>query len=395
LQSQLERATPGRRYVVKYQLPGPHTPGEPPPPGGIFFSHVRQGILTVMPTVGDSQPNYLVLDASGDQLHAADFVAGPQVAAALVQSLGFQDKVYLLDAQLRALAEPQAETPRQDSPQLAAWLVDAILVDLAAEQATILKTGWQTLWFSKQISTSLEKLRFLAEYPFELSLVDGKQTALLARLLAGVEFLGRYASRWYESRLFPWGFFRRGPMLRQQTLRWAGLLAATVFGRTSAEQQKLVDEQLAAFTRLQRELGRRNHLDGKQAARGALLAALTRNAIRTDLGAPFPRVLSQEEWEGVRRKEDERETARVTLQQEKAAARATYLVAMGGQPLPGIDARVQAALRPFTEACESLRDRPFVQKSPAPLPVEVAARDVDSPVFAQQKLDARLRQESI
>jgi hypothetical protein len=216
---------------------------------------------------------------------------------------------------------------------------------------------------------SLEKLRFLAEYPFELSLTDGDSTRLLARLVAGVAFLGRHASRWYESRVFPWGFFRRGPALRRHALRLAAQLQTTVFGGTSPDQRKMIDEQLANFAGLQRELRRRDHLDRKAAARGALLTGLSGNKIRTDIGAPFPRVLSHDEWQAVRRKEDEREQARLTLKKQKAAARATYLVAMGGRPLPGIDAHTQSALQPFIDACASLP----AQATALPTPVEVSA----------------------
>jgi hypothetical protein len=380
LQRQLEEGTPGRRYVVAYQLPGPDKPDEPPPPGGFFFSHVRQGTLTVMPTVGDNHPNFIVVDGPEEQIHSPEFVGTESVTAALVQSLSFQDKVYLLDAQLRQLADAQEKETYRGGEQLAGWLVDAILVDLAAEQAAVLKSGWQGPMFSKQIATSLESLRFLAEYPFELSLTEGEHVRLIARLLAGIEFLGRHASRWYESRVFPWGFFRRGPALRGQTLRLAAQLKSTVFGRTSPQHKKLIDEQLADLARLQGELRRREHLESKQAARGAVAAGLSRNKIRTDAVATFPRVLSHDDWETVRRKEDEREIARVTLQKEKTAARESYLLAMGGQPLPGVDSRIQAALRPFIEACESMRASSTERAMAPAAPIQVAAPAASQPV---------------
>jgi hypothetical protein len=219
---------------------------------------------------------------------------------------------------------------------------------------------------------ALENLRFLAEFPFELSLTDGEHIKLLARLLAGVEFLGRRSSRWYESRVFPWGFFRRGPALRKQTLRLAAQLRLTLFGRTSPDQQKLIDEQLAKFAGIQRELRRHDHLGSKQAARGALLGGLSRNKIRTDIGAAFPRVLSHDQWQAVRRTEDVREQARLTLEHEKATARTSYLLAMGGRPLPDADARLQAALQPFVEACQSLRSTTAGQAVTQPTSAEVA-----------------------
>ena len=394
LQRQLETGTPGRRYVVAYQLPGPKKPDEPEPPGGMFFTHVRQGTLTVMPTVGDSQPNFLVLDTADEQTHSPDFVGSLSVTAALVQSLSFQDKVDLLDAQLRQLADGQAPAGN-DHQHLAAWLVDGILADLAAEQAAVLKSGWQSPWFSKRIAASLEKLRFLADYPFQLSLAEGEQARLLARLVAGVDFLSRHASRWYESRIFPWGFFRRGPALRGHSLRLAARLKTSVFAGTSPDQKKLLDDEWAGFARRQRELQQRIHvdrkglhLDSKAAARGVLVACLSANKIRTDLGAPFPRVLSHDEWQAVRRKEEDREHARLKLQQEKTAARATYLVAMGGQPLPDVDAQMQAALQPFVEACASMRAQ-SAQPTTSPAPVEITVGTAAAPPAETAIVEAR------
>lgn len=378
LQRQLEYGTPGRRYVVKYALPGPEQPDDLPLTEGFFFTHVRQGTLTVMPTVGDSQPNFLVLDSDESQTHAADFILSDQLTAALVQSLSFQDKVDLLDAQLGERVESPPADSRKETQALAERLVDAILVDLAAEQAAVLKTGWQKPGFSKQIAASLERLRFLAEYPFQLTLEEGPQAAVVARLLAGVEFLGRHASRWYEARIFPWSFFRRGPTLRGHTRRLQQQLAAALFGRISPDERKRLNEELAGLERRRRELRRKSRLDSTRSAHAVLFAPLSRNGIRSDLAADFPRLLSENEWHAVRRAEDEREAARVKLAAEKAAARATYLLAMGGRPVPGIDARLQAALQPFIEACASFQTPPIAPPIAETAPLAPAAHKAET-----------------
>jgi hypothetical protein len=357
LQRQLEYGTPGRRYVVKYALPGEEKPDDPPLKDGFFFTHVRQGTLMVMPTTGDSQPNLVMLNAEESQAHSADFILGERVSMALVQALSFQDKVDLLDSQLRGSAETPADG-QHDSRAIVenvvdAILIDAILIDLAAEQAAVLKTGWQAPAFSKQIAASLSKLRYLADYPFQLTLDPGRQATVCARLLAGIEFLGRHASRWYEARVFPWSFFRRGPALGRHTLRLRQQLAKGLLGHPAPDELKLIDEALAGFEMHRRELRRKDRLAGAQLAGAVVSSPLPANGIRTDLVADFPRVLSEDQWQAVRGAEDAREAARVKLASEKAAARANYLLALGGQPVPGIDARFQAALQPFIEACRA------------------------------------------
>ncbi len=62
-------------------------------------------------------------------------------------------------------------------------------------------------------------------------------------------------------------------------------------------------------------------------------------------------MLSYQQWQAIRQAEDQREASRVALREKKEQDRATYSVARGGRPLPGIDPAVERALGPFVAAC--------------------------------------------
>jgi hypothetical protein len=358
LQAQLEHATPGRRVVVMYRMPedmdrkdvddeGSH--------GGIFFSHDLQGALTVMPTVGDSHPNLVLLDASPQQIHDPAFITGSAVKSALIQSLNFEEKVFLLSAQLRELGEDARIDPNSnddDRIEVARALVDAILVDLTTELATAVKTPWKSLFFNRKLRESLAQLHFLVEHPFALTSRDGNlpDVQLAARLIAGVEFLGRTASRWYESRLFPWGFFRRGPVARREILDCRDKLQKNLFGSTGEAQQKLIDQELERLYSRLSDVRKQQKLDKKSAARSVLRDPLSSHSIRSDAEQAIPSVLSFPQWNQVRELETGREDQRLELQSIKEKNRADFLVAYGGRPLESQSAEVQAALKPFTEA---------------------------------------------
>ena len=207
-----------------------------------------------MPTLGDSHPNLVVLDAGAADIHDPEFIVGSSVRTALMQAMSFEEKVYLLSNKLRDMGESARIDPKsvdQSEIVTAEILVDAILIDLATEQAAVLKTHWQPLFFGDTIRKSLEQLRFLADHQFPLVTGDAQQpdVQIAARLLAGVEFLGEYSSRWYESRWFPWGFFRRGPLLRKEILSQQNKLAENLLREPNADQRRLMDEYYAAACR--------------------------------------------------------------------------------------------------------------------------------------------------
>ena len=181
LQQNLQNDSPGRRVVVMYKLPSESTPEEQkrradePARGGLFFSHDYQGTLTVMPTLGDDHPNVVVLHASADQIHTPEYVGSASVSAAVAQALSFEERVYLLSSKMRELGEQWRIDPASVSHEeiaVAEFLVDAILVDLATEQAAIMKTPWKRLFGGNLIRDALRQLRLLAEHPFPL--VTGK-----------------------------------------------------------------------------------------------------------------------------------------------------------------------------------------------------------------------------
>ncbi len=382
LQKQLEHATPGRRVVVTYRMPHEIEAvdtAEQEQQGGIFFTHEFQGALTVMPTLGDSHPNLVLLDASSQQIHDPAFITGSGVKAALIQSLNFEEKVYLLSAQLRELGEDariDPNSPTDDRLEVARALVDAILVDLTTELATAVKTPWKSLFFNRRIRESLAQLHFLTDHPFALTSRDGSlpDVQLAARLIAGVDFLGSTASRWYESRIFPWGFFRRGPVARKEILGCREKLEKNLFGSSTEAQRQLIDQQLERLHSELQDVRRKQKLDKKTAARHVLRDPLSRHSIRSDAEQQIPSVLSFERWNHVRQLETAREEGRVDLQKIKQQNRADFLVAYGGRALELQPADIQAALQPFAESVAALRaqreSRPRHTPPHRALPVE-------------------------
>ncbi len=121
LQRKLQSASPGRRVVVMYRLPAERSAAkqqqtaqeqtaQQPPRSGWFFTHDFQGTLSVMPTLGDAHPNLVVVSAGADEIHSPAFVQGPAVSVALVQSLEFDEKIYLLSSKLRPWASSGGST---------------------------------------------------------------------------------------------------------------------------------------------------------------------------------------------------------------------------------------------------------------------------------------------
>lgn len=144
-----------------------------------------------------------------------------------------------------------------------------------------------------------------------------------------------------------------------------------------------------------RERRRQLPLTKKEAARRVMLQPLEGQQIRTDSGARFPRVLSFDEWQAVRRVEDEREQARLTLCHEKERHRLAFLVARGGQPLPQTDDKIKAALAAFTEACRQAQPAaamaPPIASGPSAITNVAAAPLIEeAPVT-----DQRVAQESL
>lgn len=374
LQRRLQNASPGRRVVVTYKLPSELSQEEreqrsdQPPRGGLFFTHEFQGTLTVMPTLGDARPNLVVLDAQQEQVHEPAFIEGEAVSAALTQALDFEEKVYLLSAKLRSLGEQWRVDPEfvnREEIRATEFLVDAILVDLATELGSVLKTPWKGLLGGKLVRNALRQLKLLADHPFQWVSGTVKQpdVQLAARLLAGIEFLGRTSSRWYESRLFPWGFFRRGPVLRKAILRHSAALTENLFHKVSEQQAELVDELVEQYYQRLKKTKRQLRTDKRNAARQVLFAPLSSHGIVTDAGRTFPTVLSYEQWKSIQQAETQREAARVQLRARKEDDRATYGVASDGQPLPSVSPRIAQALQPFVEACAAAR-RQIRQRTP-------------------------------
>jgi hypothetical protein len=361
LQQKLESVAPGTRYVVTYRMPRKEdvTRGADRSRGGSWFLFKRlQGTLIVRPTVGDARPNIIALPATGEDVHAADFITGPKVLVGLVQAIGFREKVEMFDDRLRQMIR----RGKQDGPafretqMLGGALLDAILADVATESASILRSGWKPLFFGATIAHGLGHLRFLADYAFPSIAFEGEraEARLAARLVAGVEFLARTRRRWYEHWLFPWSPWRRGPALRRQMLRLSAALRENLFGDGPRKATRdLIRREYGQFRRLKRFLSKR--MGARAAADGVLLESLRKHGIRTDVQEPLPRVFSHDEWQILLRDEGRREADQVALQREKQQRRAEFLVARNGRPAPTQADHLKQAVSTFTMACSTRR----------------------------------------
>ncbi len=236
-------------------------------------------------------------------------------------------------------------------------LVDALLVDLATLQAAILKDPWKPLMSGSLIPDALRQLKALAEHPFELLSGDAAQpdVKIAARLAAGIEFLGRTSSRWYESRVFPWGLFRRGPVLRREILAQQRQLVKNLFGEPDAAKQALLNDLVEQYYQRLAAVREKVRLEKRKAARQVLLAPLETHQIVTDIGQPFPAVVSFSEWTAIEQAERQREASRSQLQDRKESDRTTYGVARDGLPQPDVAPQVRSALQAFTDACTQAR----------------------------------------
>jgi hypothetical protein len=361
LQRKLENSRPGQRFVISYQLPAvttekPSAAEERRRSAGWFFTHVHQGTLTVRLTVGDTHPNVIVLPASADEIRDPRFVNSPKTMSGLMQALHYREKVHLLDDQLRRLVggKNMNASTVGDTQTMADAVADAILVDLVAEQATICRTGWTSLSFRKALGDSLKQLRFLAEHPFPRldSGTQGPATRVAARLVAAIELLARKQRCWYEHSLFPWSLWRRGSVLRGQSLKLAATLRKNFFGDADRQgtDAAVRDSYRDTLGRLKQRKQRRR-LNTKAAVRDLFLSTLTDRGIRTDVQEPLPRILDHDAWLALHRAEQQRESDRVELQQERKKRRSELLVADDGQPSPTQPTETQDAVKSFVAAC--------------------------------------------
>jgi hypothetical protein len=363
LQRKLENCRPGQRFVVSFHLPAaeakkPSVAEERRRKRGWLFKHVPQGTLMVRPTVGDAHPNVVVLPATAEESHDPQFLGSPQTMTGLIQALHYRDKVELLDHQLRRLADGKDEDAATvgETRALVDAVADAILVDLVAEQATICRTGWTSLSLRKTVRDGLKQLQFLAEYYFPRLDSDPQHAAtqVAARLVTAIELLARKQRGWYEYVVFPWSSWRRGPVLRKQSLKLAANLRKNFFGFTDRQATNAVFK--ASYRDLLRRLRQRQPhrwLITKAAVRDLFLSPLTDAWILTDVQEPLPPVLSHDAWLALRQAEQRRESARLELQQAREERRSELLVADDGRPSPTQPTEIQNATEAFVAACAS------------------------------------------
>jgi len=360
LQRRLENKLPGRRITVSYWMPEQHARQEKhavqaeEKPG--FFSHRDQGVLIVMPTVGDAQPNAVVLPGTERELRDPDFIRGAKALTSLVQATGFRDKVRLLETQLQRITKHRGVDDEESRQALALgeMLVDSLLVDLWFEQATILRAGWKSPISGSLVKNNLNQLAYLTEYRFPRILADESRSEcrLAVRLIAGICFLARHQRRWFEHWLFPWSLGRRAPALRRQTLRRCDALTWTFFEQQERRSvRRLIDEAYADYRRRLRNVPPGKRPNVREAARHVLQSPLARHRIFTDVQGLLRRVFDYDEWRTLHHGEQQRDVVRAELLRQRAQRRTEFLVAHDGKVVQDQESNLRRAAETFAAAC--------------------------------------------
>ena len=170
-------------------------------------------------------------------------------------------------------------------------------------------------------------------------------------MLGGIQFLGKSQSRWYEARIFPWGWWRRGPVIRQQLRGYSRRLSQTLFGPGRECPRELLAPSMARWKREQRRLQKQEGLGKKAAGWQSLLAPLNKAGMNVDVQASFRRVLSHDEWAQVQAAEGDRESSRLALRTAKEQHREQCLLVDKQQVVAEANDAHWTAAEAFSQAC--------------------------------------------
>jgi hypothetical protein len=362
-QRKIEAQNPGQRVVVSYKLPEDGEKGpEYRKQKGLFGALQYQGIFTVRPTVNELQPNIIVLNISGKQLHDPKFIAGEGMNAALTQAFNFEDKLSALDHVLAELSQTSENDPNFE-PRMALGkkLVDAILVDIAVEQASVLRFGWKSGASADTLRKSLKYLNRLGTYETKLDLSQASHAAdLMADLVGGLQFLAKNQARWYERLPLPWAFFRRGPTVRSHTSQMAEQLRTQMFGPAESNSDALkarLRDRVNQLTQRRDEIWKQSRegktpYSVKRSAVEAILEPLLGNDVYTDALYNFDRVIPESLWQKIHDDENELEANRIKLQSAKEQQKGDYLVVADGKVT---DPKYEACTKDWTAMAAAVR----------------------------------------
>lgn len=356
VQRALEAELPERRYVVIHHFVPERRPGSWP-------ARYLTGRLEIRRTLDTAAAAVLYAPADDAALHRPEFVLSRDNVAFLLAALPFEAKLARLGALLAgapplpggapqgsaaAAAVPSGPLPSREV--LLELLIGAVLLDLAHEQAALLRQRWCFRRDLADVSARLPRLARLARAEFlgaPLSPDTGEGRAFL-RLAAWLRFMAEDHGHWLAF-LPPLLFVRRGPKVRRAAGRLVDELVRRAFaGEPPHDEPARVrwKQARAAIRKLVAEFDRDRERQGRlgRAGRavGHCLSALSlpgdgRGAI-TDadqLHDAEDRVLTRAEHAAIVKDDERRVQRRAKLMEAGAAARAALLVADSCEALLG------------------------------------------------------------
>lgn len=221
LAQKLAELYPSRRYVLVYR-PEP----DPVPIAKAFgiIPRYRFGTVEVRRSLDRDRSDAVLVTCDPRSINSPEFIDGDLSRLALMMALSFDHKLELLDHFLRLKSGL--------SPKLKktlALLVDALMVDLAEEQAALRRSRHPlTDAVFKERLSYLERLR---EHPFtKVPAVKSAQWEALVRVVAGLESLAREAVWWWQL----WGRQRNISDYVLGVARW---LRSELFAKQSVDDE--------------------------------------------------------------------------------------------------------------------------------------------------------------
>ncbi|MFK7991092.1 MAG: hypothetical protein AB8I08_34045, partial [Sandaracinaceae bacterium] len=202
--------------------------------------------------------------------------------------------------------------------------VEAILVDLAMEQSSILARGGGRRGLSKaDMARSLPMLDALVAHSESLPAIalDDWRAGVLVELAARLTYLTRAQPRWWEWALYP---LRRAPMLRTATTRRIDVWVEGTFAQNADEARERIAARVDEIEE-SREAESDAAADPRDHARTLLRGPLERGATSLAELEIDTRVIDTEEREKLLAADEEDRRRRASAAQRRADTRARLL----------------------------------------------------------------------
>ncbi len=219
LAQKLAELYPNRRYVLVYR---PEPNPVPVERALGVIPRYRFGTVEVRRSLDRDRSDAVLVTCDPRSINAPEFIDADLSRLALMMALSFDHKLEFLDHFLRLKSELSPKLK-----QTLALLVDALLVDLAEEQAALRRSRYPlTDAVFKERLSYLERLR---EHPFtKVPAVKSAQWHALVRVVAGLESLAREAVWWWQL----WGRQRKISNHILEIARW---LRSELFAKQSLD----------------------------------------------------------------------------------------------------------------------------------------------------------------